>query len=226
MFTDRLKELQKLLTELIQEADTLDSEKSKDEIVKELKDRYGDSGYVSPYPVLFARLHIKVRQLNWRVENLNDVMRDVDLAERLLNVMERFEVYANIGFRGEDNTRELRLLELLATSDKYDYERRQLQGAIQKALDDVQEQESEAERDNAIEKIHEAGFETCETDDFDGYVRMSGSSDERIRIDINQTAEKFGYEFSYEVDGQVVAEGQSGEFNKLLEAVGAVPKAA
>lgn len=231
MITNRIKELQTALVALVAEAVNLDKDETKKAVSADLEARYKPTGgYESPYPVLFGRLHMEVTRMSYRAENLTEVIRDLELMERLLAVMERFEVYANIGFRGEDNTRELRLLEILAENDEYDYERRQLESAIAKALNGVEESEWEKEYEGAIETMEAAGFERVEDDILDGWRRTVDGVVEEVVIEIVRKNRDFGYKFEYEKklpSGAVLLNGKSGEFKKLLEVAGiAAPVAA
>ena len=142
---------------------------------------------------------------------METLARSVALLERLAEVMHNeFDVSAY------EDSKELRLLELLATDD-YKSERRELQSALNRILGEVAEKQREIEYDGAVESLRAAGFVDVENDDFDGWQRGT----EQVSTEITRNGGEFGYKFRYERDGREVLEGVSGEFGKLLEAVAA-----
>lgn len=153
------------------------------------------------------------------IATIDRAIKAVALLDRLAAVMHNeFDVSAYEPMLGEsrgDWERELRLLELLA-EPRYEYERDHLRRAISGTLGDVEQQERENEFEGALDALRGAGFLEVERDDFEGLER----GNERVSTAICKPGGSFGYSFCYEVDGRTVAEGESGEFNKLLDAVG------
>lgn len=225
-------------------AKELGSEETRKKVLEEIKAEYPEGrAHDLLYVRLFCNARHKLEDLGrsatFAVRHVSEILEDVALLDRLQTVMESLEVYANIdrgyGSRpSQDNTRELRLLELLFKDDKYEYEARKLREAIAKTLNEVEEQEWETEQENAISALETAGFVRVEDDFLDGWRRMpDGQVVEEVVIEINTSRrhgiKEFGYKFSYErKDGTTVmalVDGKSGEFGKLLEAI-AVPTAA
>lgn len=225
----QLKDIQAALTALIAQAELLDKDDTKKDVSADLEKRYPQDGrYQSPYPVLFGRLHMEVSKVGYLATHMDELIQDAELAERLQTVTERMEVYANIDRFGrgkgpEDNTRELRLLEILTTDENYAYERRQLEAAIAKTLNAVEEGEWEAEYEKATTDMEAAGFVRVEDDILDGWRRIVDGVVEEIVIDTVRNNKDFSYKFEYEKklpNGAVLLNGKSGEFAKLLEVVG------
>ena len=227
---------------------TIDSQDNRKAITDRLEAEYAGREHkpdinslmwVSLYGEARYKLEDIARTARYAVGHVDELTVDVALMERLQSALESLEVYANIdhgyGSRPmQDNTRELRLLEILVKSDDYDYERRKLQESIAETLNEVEEAEWEKEQENAIEALEKSGFSRVEDDYLDGYRRTQDDVVEEVVIETNTSQRRgikeFGYKFSYEKkQGTTVVAlvgGKSGEFGKLIEVATASPTAA
>ena len=109
-------------------------------------------------------------------------------------------------------------LERLALNPQYQTDRRFLAGKITEALGEARDDARECEQQNAIEVLTAAGFVWQETEAFEGWERGA----ERVTIgscSAHGRADSW-YEWILEVNGKFRDTGKSGEFSRLLEAVG------
>ena len=181
------------------------------------------------YPSMFGQLSamadMAAREASYALKTLQRAQKSAAPMERLQAVMENFDVMANTGcLGGEDNTRELQLLELLANKDRYRYEKRELYAQIADTLGAVEDAEWESEKEETESALESAGFARVERDDFEGWERGK----EHVTIEMtharkysprNSNPQFTGYEFRYTRDRLDVLFGVSGEFSKLVDVV-------
>jgi hypothetical protein len=120
------------------------------------------------------------------------------------------------------DTREIKLLELLTTNERYSLDSKELREMLLKTLREVEEMEWELEADESIRALKTAGFMEVERDDFEGYEHEIRNERVSIEMDYRHGHPKIewvGYKFSFERDNTEILSGVSGEFGKLLEAV-------
>jgi len=125
-------------------------------------------------------------------------------------------------------------LECLVSDRAYLLRKKRLSAAISTTLAEIRDETREREQLNAIEMLTAAGFVWQETDDFEGWERRrdainptDGTAGERIERVIIESwrfpgspAGETAYSWLLEVNGDEVDAGHSGEFSRLLEAVG------
>jgi len=209
----RLRELIEDVTELENKLTRVQSEEN----LQEIRKRHPDSSlYPSMFGELSAHASAAASTAKYALEVVESMRPQFDLLERLQAVLENFDVMAN-----PECSRELRLLEILCEKDDYKYERRKFSKAFTDTLNSVECQEWEAERDDAIDALMQIGFQESESDEYEGLIRWVGEDGSKAleRVIINY--KKDGrFEFSFGINDETVVTGTSGEFSKLLEAVG------
>ena len=142
----------------------------------------------------------------------SEVKPEIDRLERL------WKAYGSLVCDDRIEEEDLVDLERLALNPQYQTDRRFLAGKITEALGEARDDARECEQQNAIEVLTAAGFVWQETEAFEGWERGA----ERVTIgscSAHGRADSW-YEWILEVNGKFRDTGKSGEFSRLLEAVG------
>ena len=158
----------------------------------------------------------------------SEVEPEIDRLERL------WKAYGSLVCDDRIEEEDLALLECLVSDRAYLLRKKRLSAAISTTLAEIRDETREREQLNAIEMLTTAGFVWQETDDFEGWERRrdainptDGTAGERIERVIIESwrfpgspAGETAYSWLLEVNGDEVDTGHSGEFSRLLEAVG------
>jgi hypothetical protein len=157
----------------------------------------------------------------------SEVKPEIDRLERL------WKAYGSLVCDDRIEEEDLVDLERLALDPQYQTDRRFLAGKITEALGEARDNAREREQANVIEMLTAAGFVWNESETFEGWERHRdainpadgsvGKFLERVTIESlarRRDTDETWYVWAYESAGFDAASGTSGEFSRLLEAVG------
>jgi hypothetical protein len=168
--------------------------------------------YASEAGTLLGAAESVTTQLAWVEQTIDQFTPEIALLERL------WKAYGSLVCDDRIAEEDLVDLERLALNPQYQTDRRFLAGKITEALGEARDDARECEQQNAIEMLTAAGFVWQETETFEGWERGA----ERVTIgscSAHGRADSW-YEWILEVNGKFRDTGKSGEFSRLLEAVG------
>ena len=134
-------------------------------------------------------------------------------SEPEIALLERFSAVCDGLGIDPDNLAEL---ETFISDEQYRSDKRELQGRIERCVGEIREATLAQEEENAVTLLEAAGFTFQQDDSYEGWVRGT----EQISTKYKHKGSDSWYEFLLKRNGDGILTGRSGEFSKLLAAVG------
>lgn len=186
---------------------------------EEFKAKYRPHEYAAASGLLAAIAFSTVHSIRGYLSNMLAYAEpQIAYGERLVAVCEALGI-------DEGNLAEL---EILATDPRYKSERDDVRKLIASQAGGVKDDAREREYENSCKMLEAGGFVPDPEDDDiltrttpgTGASQENAGRFERIQIETKRRHSDFWYEFTLERNEQEVLNGRSGEFFRLLEAVG------